>query len=158
MTLPVLPLFLLMLIGLPLGELYVLIKVGGTIGAFPTIYLVVLTAVIGVWLVRRQGLSILSRVHTTLDRGEVPAIELVEGALVLGAGFALLIPGFVSDAAGFALLIPPFRHWLVRRLVAHWRVEANGTRAERRQRQVIDGDWTRLDDEARTSRDDLPRR
>ena len=153
MTLPLLPLFLFLLIGVPLGELYVLIKVGGSIGAFPTLYLVVLTAVIGVWLVRRQGLSILARIHATLDRGEAPAIEVVEGALVLVAGFALLVPGFVTDLVGFLFLVPPLRHWLVRRLVARWQVEATASAAShRRERHVIEGDWTREDTADRSSR------
>lgn len=153
MTLPILPLFLFLLIGIPLGELYVLIKVGGSIGAFPTLYLVVLTAVIGVWLVRRQGLSILARIHGTLDRGEVPAIEVVEGALVLVAGFALLIPGFVTDILGFLFLVPPLRHWLVRLLVLRWQVETTASApSHRRQHRVIEGDWTREDTADRSSR------
>jgi UPF0716 protein FxsA len=147
-----LALLLLLLIGVPLGELYVLIRVGGSIGAFPTLYLVVLTAVVGIWLVRRQGFSILSRIHAALDRGEAPAIEVVEGGLVLIAGLALLVPGFVTDLVGFALLVPPLRDRIVRRLIRKW--QATGAPAEGRQRgpHVIEGDWRRVDD----ARSDLP--
>jgi UPF0716 protein FxsA len=133
----------------PLGELYILIRVGGSIGAFPTLYLVVLTAVIGIWLVRRQGLSILSRIQATLARGEAPAIEVVEGALVLVAGLALLVPGFASDLAGFCLLVPPLRGALVRYLVARWQVRVDETispPATPPGPRVIEGDWIREDE------------
>lgn len=146
MTLPVLPLFLLLLVGVPLGELFVLIKVGGSIGAFPTLYLVVLTAVIGVWLVRRQGLAILSRIQATLDRGEAPAIEVVEGALVLTAGLALLVPGFATDLAGFCLLLPPLRGALVRVVVRRWQAKPKDTTfpsARPPGSRTIEGDWIR---------------
>lgn len=149
MTLPVLPLFLFLLVGVPLGELFVLIKVGGSIGAFPTLYLVVLTAVIGVWLVRRQGLAILSRIQAALDRGEAPAIEVVEGALVLSAGLALLVPGFVTDLAGFCLLVPPLRDALVRFLVRRWQARPNETPLQSARPpgpRIIEGDWIREED------------
>lgn len=111
------PLFLLLFIGLPLIELYILIQVGAEIGAFSTILLSVLTAVLGAWLVRHQGFSVLRRVRELLDRHELPAIEVVDGALLLVAGLCLLLPGFVTDSFGFMLLIPPLRRILIIRVL-----------------------------------------
>lgn len=111
------PLFLLLLVGVPLVELYLLIQVGSAIGALPTIGLSILTAILGSWLVRVQGFSVLLRVRAMLERGETPAFEVLDGALLLIAGLMLLLPGFISDALGFLLLIPPLRRFLIRRFV-----------------------------------------
>jgi len=108
----VLPLFLIF-VGLPLIELYALIKVGSVIGALPTIGLSILTAILGTWLVRRQGFSVLMRVRESMDRGEVPALEMMDGALLLLAGLMLLLPGFLTDVVGFLLLVPPLRRLLI---------------------------------------------
>ena len=111
-------LFLLFLI-VPLIEIYFLIQVGEVIGAWPTVLLVVITAVLGVWLLRWQGLSTLTRVQTSLQHGELPAQAMLEGMLLLVAGALLLTPGFVTDAFGFMILVPPLRHamagWLLQR-------------------------------------------
>jgi UPF0716 protein FxsA len=111
------PLFLLVFVGVPLLELYLLIRVGSEIGALPTIGLSILTAILGSWLVRVQGFSVLLRVRGMLDRGEVPALEVLDGALLLIAGVMLLLPGFITDALGFLLLIPPLRRFVIRRFV-----------------------------------------
>lgn len=101
--------FLLLFVGVPLLELYFLIKVGSEIGAIPTIFLTVFTAVLGGLLVRLQGFTTLLRVREALARDEVPAFDMLEGAILLVAGILLLLPGFVTDAIGFILLIPPVR-------------------------------------------------
>ena len=87
---------------------------GNVIGAPWTIALVVLTALAGAWLVRLQGLSALNRVRETAARGELPAIELLEGLFLLAAGALLLTPGFFTDIVGFACLMPPLRRSLIR--------------------------------------------
>lgn len=97
----------------PLVEIYVLLEVGGVIGALPTIALVVFTAVLGATLIRAQGVSTLMRAHQSLDRGVVPAVELLEGAFLLVAGALLLTPGFVTDTIGFLCLVPPLRRHLI---------------------------------------------
>ena len=103
----------------PIIEIYLLIKVGGLIGAIPTVFLVVFTAVLGALLLRQQGFSTLGRVQATMARGEVPALELLEGAMLLFGGALLLTPGFFTDAIGFACLIPQLRQriilWALRR-------------------------------------------
>jgi UPF0716 protein FxsA len=111
------PLFLLLFVGIPLVELYLLIEVGSEIGAIPTIALSIFTAILGSLLVRVQGFSVLLRVRELMARGEPPALELLDGALLLIAGLMLLLPGFLTDALGFLLLIPPLRRILIRRFV-----------------------------------------
>ena len=105
--------FLLLLVGAPLVELYVLIEVGSQIGALPTILLSVFTAILGAALVRLQGVSVLLRVQETLARGEAPALEMLEGAVLMMAGVMLLFPGFITDIIGFLMLIPPLRRRLI---------------------------------------------
>ncbi len=137
---------LLLFVFAPLIELYFLIQVGSVIGALPTILLSILTAVIGGYLVRRQGLAVLMRVRTMLDRGETPALELVDGAMLLLCGFALMLPGFITDAVGFALLAPPLRHALIRRYVNLVPVQGGViVQEERSTRRTIEGDWRRED-------------
>jgi len=106
-------LFLLLFVAAPLTELYVLIEVGSEIGALTTILLSVFTAVLGGALVRLQGFSVLKRVQQSMNRGEPPALEMLEGAALMLSGLALLLPGFITDAVGFLLLIPPVRRGLV---------------------------------------------
>lgn len=102
----------------PLGEIYVLIQVGGVIGALPTVALVVFTAALGAVLIRAQGLATVARMRQAMDRGELPALELLEGACLLVAGALLLTPGFVTDTVGFALLVPGLRRALILALAA----------------------------------------
>jgi len=109
---------LLAFVVIPVVEMWLLIEVGSRIGALPTIALVLLTAVIGLALLRRQGFATLVRGHRRLEEGELPATEIVEGLVLAVAGALLLTPGFVTDAIGFAGLIPQSRQWLVRRLLA----------------------------------------
>lgn len=140
--------FLLIFVGAPLIELYLLIEVGSEIGAIPTIALSLFTAVLGGWLVRMQGFAVLFRAQSQMANKEVPAIELMEGAMLLLVGLALLLPGFITDAIGFLLLIPPVR----RGFIVRW-LRARGTlqpgevhvRTESRSERIIEGDYKRED-------------
>jgi UPF0716 protein FxsA len=109
---------LLLFFTVPLVEIYVLLEVGGVIGVLPTIALVVLTAVIGAGLIRAQGLTTLARVRDELERGELPAVGIIEAALLLVAGALLLTPGFVTDTIGFLILVPPLRRRAVEAFIA----------------------------------------
>ena len=110
---PALFIFLILFVGAPLIELYFLIQVGSVIGALPTILLTLFTAILGGALVRMQGLSTAMRVRESMARGEVPAIEMVEGVVLLTCGVMLLLPGFVTDVIGFICLIPPVRRLMI---------------------------------------------
>lgn len=106
-------LFVLFLV-VPLIEIYLLIQVGGIIGPWPTIFLVVFTAVLGAWLLRIQGFATLERVRSTMAQGGIPAMEMVEGAVLLVSGALLLTPGFFTDTIGFLCLIPTLRRAVIR--------------------------------------------
>ncbi|TNF29271.1 MAG: FxsA family protein [Deltaproteobacteria bacterium] len=102
-------------IGLPVLEIWLLISVGGSIGLLPTLAVCVVTGVVGAWLAKAQGGSVLRRVQERVARGEVPASELVDGMMILVAGVLLMTPGFLTDGVGVLLLLPP-----VRMVVRRW--------------------------------------
>ena len=142
------PLIAIIFLVVPIIEIYLLIQVGQVIGAGWTILLVVLTAVIGVWLLRLQGLSTLTRAQQKLQANELPAREILEGMGLVVAGALLLTPGFFTDAIGFVLLFPPTRIWLVKSIASRM-VVATSVRVDGQQRQksnVIDGVKYRRDD------------
>jgi UPF0716 protein FxsA len=111
-------LFLLFTV-VPLLELYILIKIGGYIGAFPTVGLVVLTALLGFVLARFEGLRKLQQIKRSLSLGIVPAEEMLDGVLIFVGGVLLIIPGVLTDLFALILLIPYtrtiFKRWLRRR-------------------------------------------
>jgi len=136
-------LLLLLFVLVPLGEIYVLIQVGSVVGALPTIGLCILTALIGAVLIRHQGLSTIARAQRSMDAGQLPATELLEGAVILLSGALLMTPGFVTDTIGFACLVPPWRRFAVNRFIAK-HVEAVTTRRAGSGR-VIEGEFHRHD-------------
>jgi UPF0716 protein FxsA len=103
----------------PLVELYILIKIGGYLGAFPTVALVVLTALLGIVLARFEGLRTLQQIRHSLSQGIVPAEEMVDGVLIFVGGILLITPGVLTDLFALVLLIPYsrtiFKRWLRRR-------------------------------------------
>ncbi len=111
---------------LPIVEMTILIKVGAIIGALNTIGLVLLTAVIGAAMLRRQGLATLLRANERLNSGQLPAEEVAEGLILAVGGALLLTPGFVTDAAGFLCLMPASRRWLARRAMKRMVVVGQG--------------------------------
>ena len=121
------PVFFLLFLLVPLAEIYFLIVVGGWIGALPTVALVVLTAVLGAALARHQGLATLQRLQQTIGRGEPPALEMLEGGILLVGALLLLTPGFFTDLAGFACLLPLTRRWLALRAVKRFMVAPVGS-------------------------------
>lgn len=111
-------LLILIFVGVPILEIAVFIQAGKLFGLWPTLATVVVTAVVGVALLRAQGLATLSRARQQLDRGEIPISEVVSGVCLLIGGALLLTPGFITDALGFLLLIPPLRGILARWAIA----------------------------------------
>ena len=103
---------------IPLVELYVIIAVGEHIGAFWTVILVLLTAVIGVNLLRIQGMSTLMRAQRNMAQGAIPAMEMIEGVALAVAGVLLITPGFITDSIGFLLLLPASRQAIIRYIMA----------------------------------------
>ena len=111
---------LLLLVGLfivvPIAELYVIIQVGQSIGALPTIAILLADSIIGSMLLRAQGRAAWRRFNDALGAGRVPAREVLDGALVIFGGAFLITPGFITDAVGLLLLLPPTRA-VIRRLL-----------------------------------------
>ncbi|KIH77376.1 UPF0716 protein FxsA [Geoalkalibacter ferrihydriticus] len=101
---------------IPVLEIYVILKVGGQIGAGSTVALIILTGIAGAYLARTQGFDIVRRIQRDTAQGHLPAESLLDGALVLSGGLLLLTPGFCTDLVGFALLVPLTRDSLKRAL------------------------------------------
>ncbi|MGG7566875.1 FxsA family protein [Rhodovulum sp. DZ06] len=107
------PLFLLLVI-VPIIEIALFIEVGGALGLWPTIGIVILTAVIGTAMLRGQGAWAMQDLQRSLSGQGDPGKALAHGAMILVSGVLLLTPGFFTDAVGFALLLPPVRLWLMK--------------------------------------------
>ncbi len=100
---------LILFVSVPIIEIAVFIEVGGIIGLWWTIGIVILTAIIGTAMLRHQGISILFRIRENLEADRIPVREMFDGICLVVAGALLLTPGFFTDAVGFVLLIPPLR-------------------------------------------------
>ena len=143
-------LFSVAAIALPILDIATLVKVGGWLGAWPTAGMVLLAAIVGLMLVRAQGLAILTQARDTLSLGSVPAREVFDGACVLVGGALLVLPGFASDLLGAILLAPPARS-LLRRLItrqvrrsgrlADWAAERRATGREPGTGPTIEGEF-----------------
>lgn len=100
---------LVLLLLVPVVELYVIVQVSHALGVVDTLSLLVLVSIVGAWLVKHQGLSVWRRLNVSLASGRMPTDEIIDGFLVLLAGALLLTPGFVTDFFGLLLLLPPVR-------------------------------------------------
>ena len=107
---------LLFIIGIPLIEIYLMIKIGGTIGAFNTIFLIFFTAVTGVFFARLEGFRALKSGFQQLVKNEIPIYEIISGAALAFAAFLLILPGFLTDFIGFLLIIPITRKMLIKKI------------------------------------------
>jgi UPF0716 protein FxsA len=111
MPVRIMPLLFLLV---PIVEIAVFIVVGGRIGLWPTLLLIVVTAIIGTMLLRQQGFGVLAQIRDDVNAGRVPAAAMAHGVMIIVAGVLLLTPGFVTDALGFLLFVPVFRDWVWR--------------------------------------------
>jgi len=104
---------------LPVVELVILIRLGATVGLWPTLGLVLVTGAVGAALARAEGLKVVLRLQRELAEGRVPAQPLLDGATILLSGVLLLTPGLLTDVAALTLIFPPTRRWIQRRVRAH---------------------------------------
>ena len=104
----------LFIIGIPIIEIYLLIKVGGIIGALNTILLIFFTAITGIYFAKIEGLSALKSGFNQLVRNEIPVYEIISGAALAFAALLLIIPGFLTDIVGFLLIIPITRKFFIK--------------------------------------------
>ena len=105
---------ILFIIGIPAIEIYLMIKVGGAIGAFNTILLIFFTAITGIYFARIAGLSTLKSGFNQLLKNEIPVYEIISGAALAFAALLLIIPGFLTDIVGFLLIIPITRKFFIK--------------------------------------------
>lgn len=118
---------LIAFIAVPLIEIGLFIQVGGAIGLWPTLLIVLVTALLGTFLVRTQGALALGQLRSSFSDMRDPTEPLVHGAMILFAGALLLTPGFFTDALGFALLIPAVRSAAYRNIRARVNIQSFGT-------------------------------
>jgi Protein affecting phage T7 exclusion by the F plasmid len=127
----------------PFVEIYLLLQLGGIVGVIPTVLLVVFTAILGAWLLRRQGFATWQRFQANLAKGEIPAYEMIEGPILLVGGALLLTPGFFTDAMGFVCLIPQARRKLAQYVIEKQLVnmQAPFQRPTEKEGNVIEGEF-----------------
>lgn len=150
--------FFLLFLVFPLLELFVLIRVGSSIGALTTLLLVLAGGVFGILCIRLAGLTTALNVRQRMAQGEMPNGEMLNGLLLVVAGGLLFLPGFISDAIGLLCLLPITRSWLIKRIGLHMTRSAGQTTgfystrqtytqhardAQRPQVQIIEGEFER---------------
>jgi UPF0716 protein FxsA len=144
---------LLVLIAFPLLEIALLIKVGQTIGIWPTIMLLIAAAGLGIVVIRQQGLSMVSRAFAAMNEGKPPIGPVFDSFVVIMAGFFLMIPGLLTDAVGLLLLVPPIRRmaigWATSGLFATSTTTGPQAKQDERRHVVIEGTYKRLNDTPR---------
>lgn len=113
------------IIGIPLIEIYLMIKVGSVIGAFNTIFLIFFTAVTGIYFARMEGLSAIRSGIGQLVKNEMPIYELISGAALAFAALLLIIPGFLTDLIGFFLIIPITRNLIIKNISSKFKKPTN---------------------------------
>jgi UPF0716 protein FxsA len=155
------PIFFIVFVLVPVSELWLLFRVSDWIGAMATLLLVIVTAALGVSLLKRQGLRTLLEVSRKMQEGQLPIEELAHGVMLAVAGALLLTPGLITDTCGFALLHPATRRWLARRIMSRMQgqiqMSAVYARHEYRrdaeppadQPDIIEGEYHRDDPDSR---------
>ncbi len=145
---------LIAFIAVPLVEIALFIQVGGFIGLWPTLLIVLLTAVAGTYLVRSQGRMALSQLQSSFGELRDPTEPLVHGAMILFSGALLLTPGFFTDFVGFCLLIPGVRTRVFKAIQARIKVQTFGTpgrghppHPQDTRNDIIDGEYIELPDD-----------
>jgi len=149
----------LIFVVVPMLELLLLIKIGQSIGALPTVALVVGTALTGAFIISRQSLTVVGRSLEALSNGRTPVEPVLDGLFLLVAGALMLTPGLITDVVALALLVPPLRRriaraamrWALRRTQAHLETFTTDAGPERRRpsagdSSIIEGEFERIDE------------
>lgn len=146
---------LIIFIAIPIIEIALFIQIGGAIGLYPTLAVVLLTALIGTTLLKSQGLSALGTLQSSIQLGQNPMKQIIHGAMILISGVFLLTPGFFTDAFGILLLVPRFRSFLINLGAAKFANKINTfNKAETKpvdETNIYDADYTVVDDEIKKS-------
>ena len=132
---------LLIIILIPVIEIYLFIKIGSQIGAITTILLIFTTAIIGVYYAKYEGLNTLKSGFSQLSRSETPAYEVISGAAIAFAALLLIIPGFATDVFGFLIIFP------ITRKIIFKKFSRKFTHKENKRNNFIDGDFEDIEDD-----------
>ena len=132
---------LLLIILIPIIEIYLLIKIGSQIGAITTILLIFATAIIGIYYAKYEGLNTIKSGFIQLSRNEAPAFEILSGAIIALAAVLLIVPGFVTDIIGFLLIFPTTRKLIIKNISRKYRDKEN------LKKDYIDGDFEDIEDD-----------
>ena len=132
---------LILIIGIPLLEIFLFIKIGSAIGAFNTITLILITAITGIIYARHQSFNALKSGFAQLVKNEVPIYEIISGAAIAFAAILLILPGFATDILGFLLLFPFTRKLIIKRFAKNYRKKTK-TKGD-----FIEGDYEDVDED-----------
>ena len=132
---------LLSIILLPIIEIYLFIKIGSQIGAITTILFIFITAIVGVYYAKYEGLNTLKAGFLQLSKNEAPAYEIISGAAIAFAALLLIIPGFATDIFGFLIIFPITRKFFINKFTNKFKNK------EKKNNNFIDGDFEDIDDD-----------
>ena len=132
---------LLSIILIPVIEIYLLIKIGSQIGAIITIFLIFMTAIIGIYYAKYEGLNTLKSGFAQLSKNETPAYEVISGAAIAFAALLLIVPGFATDTLGFLLIFPLSRKIIFNKLSKKFKTK------ETKKNNYIDGEFEDIEDD-----------
>ena len=138
--------FLLLIISIPLIEIYLFIKIGSQIGAFYTISLILITAFLGIFYARYEGFNTLKSGITQLMRNELPIYEIISGAVLAFASILLILPGFATDVLGFLLILPPTRKLILKSASKKY------SKKNQERKNFIEGEFEDIDDKDNNGR------
>ncbi len=131
---------LLLIIGIPIIEIYLFIKVGSQIGAFNTVFLILITAFLGVFYARYEGFNTLKSGMSQIIKNELPVYEIVSGAALAFAALLLILPGFATDFMGLLIIFPPTRKLILKKV-------SNKQNQNNKKHDYINGEYDDIDDE-----------
>jgi|TARA_B110000914_G_C15291218_1_gene366734 UPF0716 protein FxsA len=131
---------LLLIIGIPIIEIYLFIKVGSQIGAFNTVFLILITAFLGVLYARYEGFNTLKSGMSQIVKNELPVYEIVSGAALAFAALLLILPGFATDFMGLLIIFPPTRKLILKKV-------SNKQNQNNKKHDYINGEYDDIDDE-----------
>ena len=126
---------LILIVGIPLIEIYLFIKIGSQIGAFNTVLLILVTAIVGVGYARYEGYNTLKTGMSQLVKNELPVYELISGATLAFAALLLIIPGFATDLIGILLIVPFTRKFILKKFIK------KHDKTKKKNMNYIDGDY-----------------
>tara|TARA_B100000242_G_scaffold277199_1_gene233667 strand:- start:422 stop:847 length:426 start_codon:yes stop_codon:yes gene_type:complete len=134
------PIFLLIIL-IPIIEIYLFIKIGSQIGAFHTIFLILATAILGVYYAKYEGLNTLRSGFVQISKNETPAYEVLSGAAIAFAAILLIIPGFLTDIFGFLLILPLSRKFIFSKIKKKFKTQ------DTKKNNFIDGEYEDIEDD-----------